>query len=37
MSLSPAGQSGCMLTLLLVVLVILLLLGGVGYGRSRRI
>jgi len=26
-----------MLTLLLIVLLILLLIGGIGYGRSRRI
>lgn len=31
------GHSRTMLTLLLLILLVLLLVGGIGYGRSRRI
>jgi hypothetical protein len=37
LTITRLGQSRSMLTLLLVVLLVVLLLGGIGYGRNRRI
>jgi hypothetical protein len=37
MSRTPGGQTVSMLTLLLLILLVVLLVGGVGYGRSRRL
>jgi hypothetical protein len=37
MTRRDGGHTCRMLTLLLIVLLVLLLLGGIGFGRSRRI
>jgi hypothetical protein len=37
LTVALGGHSRYMLTLLLLIIVVLLLVGGIGYGRSRRI
>jgi hypothetical protein len=37
LTLAVDGHSRYMLTLLLLIIVVLLVVGGIGYGRSRRI